>query len=365
MDRHDVSKDVTAEIVAHIHQEDLKVQHMFGCRGLTYWFDEIRKTAFCLIEAPDKNAIVEMHRLAHGEVPHQIIEVDTHIVESFLGRIEDPEKAIDTKLNIINDPAFRTIMTATIEPDFLKRYESLSYNLKMEHFFKQLAISFNSFDGNIVRQNSNEFLVSFQSVTKAVLCAIAIQEKVQTSITQYSIDSVKLNIGLHAGVPVTEKKSIFEDTIKLTERMLYVTCADVVISTQVMQLYESENFSSDVKKNQIYVLTHSEEIFLNNFMEFIENEWQKTDLKVEDFEKNLGVSKSKLYRQTIQLTGKAPNTFLVNYRLQKSLHHLQTQKTNISEVAFDCGFNSPSYFAKCFRKKYGVTPSDINISNYS
>ena len=62
MDRHDVSKDVTAEIVAQIHQEDLKVQHKFGCRGLTYWFDDIRKTAFCLVEAPDKNAIIKMHQ---------------------------------------------------------------------------------------------------------------------------------------------------------------------------------------------------------------------------------------------------------------------------------------------------------------
>ena len=85
-------------------------------------------------------------------------------------------------------------------------------------------------------------------------------------------------------------------------------------------------------------------------MEFIEKEWQNAELKVDDFEKNLGVSKSKLYRKMIQLTGKSPNTFLLNYRLQKSLHQLQNQKTNISEVAFDSGFNSPSYFAKCFEK---------------
>lgn len=67
------------------------------------------KTAFCLIEAPNSNAIIEMHKKAHGNVPHQIIEVDKTIIESFLGRIEDPEKALNTDLNIINDPAFRTI----------------------------------------------------------------------------------------------------------------------------------------------------------------------------------------------------------------------------------------------------------------
>ncbi len=54
MDRHDLSDAVTAEHIARLHQEDLKIQDQFGCRGLTYWFDEKRKTAFCLIEAPNE-----------------------------------------------------------------------------------------------------------------------------------------------------------------------------------------------------------------------------------------------------------------------------------------------------------------------
>ena len=105
MDRHDVSETVTAENVAQLHQEDLKIQDQHGCRGLTYWFDNKRKTAFCLIEAPDKKAILKMHNKAHGQVPNSIIEVDASIVESFLGRIENPKKAKNTVLNIINDPA--------------------------------------------------------------------------------------------------------------------------------------------------------------------------------------------------------------------------------------------------------------------
>ncbi|MDO9595052.1 MAG: DUF4242 domain-containing protein, partial [Lutibacter sp.] len=74
MDRHDVSETVTAENVAQLHQADLKIQDQYKCRGLTYWFDEKRKTAFCLIEAPNKEAIKKMHDHAHGEVPYKIIE---------------------------------------------------------------------------------------------------------------------------------------------------------------------------------------------------------------------------------------------------------------------------------------------------
>lgn len=75
MDRHDVAKVVTAEIVVKIHQEDLRIQHKYCCRGITYWYDDGRKTAFCLVEAPNKEAIVEMHAKAHGEVPNTGIAI--------------------------------------------------------------------------------------------------------------------------------------------------------------------------------------------------------------------------------------------------------------------------------------------------
>ena len=136
MDRHDVSEAVTAEMVAQLHQEDLKIQHKYDCRGLTYWFDDSRKTAFCLVEAPDKQSIKEMHEHAHGEVPHQIIEVDATIVESFLGRIEDPEKAQNTNLNIINDPAFRTLMVLSIEHHSFREGDPFSSISKLKQVTK-------------------------------------------------------------------------------------------------------------------------------------------------------------------------------------------------------------------------------------
>ena len=115
MDFHDLPDGVTAAHVAEMHQADLKIEHKYNCRGLTYWCDERRQTAFYLIEEPNEQAIVDLHQKAHGAVPQRIIEVNDTIVESFLGRIEDPEKSQNTKLNIINDPAFRTLMVVTIK----------------------------------------------------------------------------------------------------------------------------------------------------------------------------------------------------------------------------------------------------------
>ncbi len=76
MDRHDVPEAITPEEVAQIHQQDLKVQHKFGCRALTYWFAANRNKAFCLIEAPNKEAMLSIHKYSHGQVPNKVSDVE-------------------------------------------------------------------------------------------------------------------------------------------------------------------------------------------------------------------------------------------------------------------------------------------------
>lgn len=339
MDRHDVSEAVTAENVAQLHQADLKIQHEFGCRGLTYWFDEKRKTAFCLIEAPNEHAIEEMHSHAHGQVPHRIIGVDSTIVESFLGRIEDPATAQNTHLNIINDPAFRTIMKIGLK------------NVSLNDL-KSVAEVVLNFDGRIVNQSNTDALASFVSVTKAVRCALEIQSKLKETTNN------GLKIGLSAGVPVTEKKDIFEGTIKLAERMHYITKAGIVVSSEVKDLYKSENLNRFIEGGQVLALSPTDELFLNRLIDFVEKEWRNYNLTVDDFNTHLGYSKSQLYRKMIALIGESPNNFLMSYRLDRALTLFNKETGNIAEIAFHSGFSDPSYFSKCFHRKYGLSPSD-------
>ena len=123
LDLHNLPEGITAAHVAEMHQADLDLEHKYNCRGLTYWCDEKRKTAFCLIEAPSKEALIDLHENAHGAIPTRIIEVNDTIVESFLGRIEDPEKSKNVTLNIINDPAFRTLMVLKLRSKTLRLTE--------------------------------------------------------------------------------------------------------------------------------------------------------------------------------------------------------------------------------------------------
>jgi len=358
MDRHDLPEAVTAEEVARLHQEDLKIEHEFGCKGMTYWFDEERQTAFCLIQAPNKKALQDMHNHAHGAIANSIIEVDPGIVESFLGRIEDPEKARNTDLNIINDPAFRVLM--------LVAFRSFDIRVSCEESLRNIVLQarerindlIDSNGGRSVQSNAFSNLVSFGSVANAVDCVRAIAAEFDKKM--YDTDKLGLSIGLSSGLPIEHDSDLFGETIKQAERLCHVVQGDIVMTSEVRDLYESENLNAVIDTQRIRGLSPAEEQFLTDLMNFTEENWNRSDLRVEDFCSGLGLSKAQLYRKVKSLTGKSLNTFVKLYRLERALDLLLKKKGNISEVAFDTGFNSPAYFSKCFHSAYGLLPSDLD-----
>lgn len=75
MDVHDHIEGLTADAVAKAHQADLDTQTKYGVKYLRYWFDEGTGKVFCLIDAPNKEAAIAVHREAHGLVADRIVEV--------------------------------------------------------------------------------------------------------------------------------------------------------------------------------------------------------------------------------------------------------------------------------------------------
>lgn len=74
LDKHKLD-GATAEAVAQAHEKDLETQDQYGVKYLKYWFDEDQGAVFCLAEAPDKEAAIQVHREAHGLVADEIYEV--------------------------------------------------------------------------------------------------------------------------------------------------------------------------------------------------------------------------------------------------------------------------------------------------
>lgn len=75
MDTHKKVEGLTAEAVAGAHKADLEVQGKHGVNYLNYWFNEAEGAVFCLVDAPNKEAAIAVHREAHGLLADDIIEV--------------------------------------------------------------------------------------------------------------------------------------------------------------------------------------------------------------------------------------------------------------------------------------------------
>jgi hypothetical protein len=71
-------EEVTPEILAAAHRQDLAVQDKYGVRYVKYWYDAATGRVFCLSDAPSKEAALAVHRESHGQMPDDIFEVEEH-----------------------------------------------------------------------------------------------------------------------------------------------------------------------------------------------------------------------------------------------------------------------------------------------
>jgi len=102
-----------------------------------------------------------------------------------------------------------------------------------------------------------------------------------------------------------------------------------------------------------------EDSFLMKFRDFVERNMTDSGLNIETIGAELGLSRVQLYRKVKALTGLSPVELLRTARLQKGRELLQDSGKTVAEVAYEVGFTSPSYFTKCFRDEFGISPSEL------
>jgi AraC-like DNA-binding protein len=354
MDIH-IVPGVKAKDVAEAHSKDLFIQEHHNCKCMTYWVDEKRENIFCLIEAPEKEVVEQMHREAHGLIPHKIIEVSNTLVESFLGRIYDPESAeiADDGLKVFNDSGFRILLvTKTTDPVLLQNESG------MEKANELLSTHNNIIRKNITTHGGREaehegsgFIISFTSAAKAVACALAIQKEMQ----QHNANALGFKIGINAGEPVESSNKMFGDTIQYALNLCNIAeSSQIAICARVKEMVSKDFFQND--KQYFLTLSPNDEILLQLLFNKLEENWQNPDFDMSEYCQAVAMSTSQLYRKTISLTGLSPNILLKEFRLEKAKELMKKQRYSIAQITYDAGFTSASYFTKCFKKKYGLLP---------
>jgi PAS domain S-box-containing protein len=106
-------------------------------------------------------------------------------------------------------------------------------------------------------------------------------------------------------------------------------------------------------------LSDLEEQFMSKVLEVIENHISEEEFSIEQFGKEVGMSRIQLHRKLKALSGKSASNYLRSVRLSKAKQMIEEGKENISQIAYLVGFSSPQYFTRCFKDEFGIPPSDL------
>ena len=120
-----------------------------------------------------------------------------------------------------------------------------------------------------------------------------------------------------------------------------------------------ERFSQDIRIQPGDIsITSADEKFLARVMAIVETNMGNADFTAEQFGRDAGLSRMQLHRKLVAMTGQSASDFIRLMRLKRAAQLLDGQAGNVSETAYSVGFNSLSYFAKCFREQFGASPHE-------
>ncbi len=105
-------------------------------------------------------------------------------------------------------------------------------------------------------------------------------------------------------------------------------------------------------------LTNRDASLLENLVEIIEDNMETEAFSVDQLQKEIGMSRMQLHRKLKALTNQSASEFIRSIKLKRAAQLLQQGGLQVTEVAYRSGFNHLSYFAKCFKEEFGLSPTD-------
>lgn len=226
-----------------------------------------------------------------------------------------------------------------------------------QKFHNSVSKTLRHFEAKIIKQDNNNYLVMFRTATNAVLCALKIQSDIKYITSKFDRKSRNLKIGIRTGTKTERDLGGSKEVISAVLDLCDFQFQDIVITSAVKVLYEKENRNALIDKDHIRSLSRAEEQMLINLLENAHTLWNTPKFTVGNLSRQLGMSPSQFRRKLKRLTGKPPNLFIREFRLKRAIHLMNLNFGQISQVATESGFKSPSYFTKCFRATFGILPS--------
>ena len=136
-----------------------------------------------------------------------------------------------------------------------------------------------------------------------------------------------------------------------------------ILEAKISNIISLRRNARQVFRSKIHIeaqdiaVTSLDEQFMRKALELVEKNMGTTDYSVEAMSRDMGMSRTLLYKKILALTGRPPLEFVRSLRLKRAALLLSKSQMNVSEIAFQVGFNDPKYFSKHFKNEFGVLPS--------
>ncbi|WP_198439898.1 nickel-binding protein [Pareuzebyella sediminis] len=349
MDLHHIDPDITLEDLNNAHLKDIEVEKKYGLEHKKYYVNFEEKTVFCLMYGPNKEAIHDSHAEVHGVGPCNVIEVSS-LTPTFDFNAMIGEGGGKNEWDVA--------LTHTGEIDTGFRSLLLIYMRNLYGEEKELSQALfqiiRKHDGTVVMQPDRKIMASFLHAQDAFLC--------QKSVASYMKvhNTTEYNLALVTGKPVDETGSVLFENASAQLRALCLLGGNrsVFVDTKTKSLFEKglDNVSES-NNTQEKEMSAKDLKFFMELHTIIKEYLKSSSLKSDYIGKALGFSKAQTYRKIKSLTGMAPNELIREVRLRQALDELKNKDKTIAEVAYSSGFNSPTYFTRVFKERFGLLPT--------
>jgi AraC-like DNA-binding protein len=354
--------EISVENTRKAHLADIAVQKKYGVTYHQYWINEEAGTVYFLMEGPDKESCAATHREANGITACQILEVEGGMYDAVMDKNQKEDHGLAEHDDSEIDTGYRFILSLDIHANTLSKDLMDCDHLKLPRRSRNKALHIiEDCNGKIINTPSFDIIIAvFKNPEKVLRCAYDMQRelhKYQNEPT-VEIDDISFNMGISVGKPVIENEGFFEEAIRMSQRLCFIAGENEIITSRLFAEFCDAN--EIIKKNmKLRILNLADQNFLDTLLDITENRFSEYEFGVERLSRDLGVSQPQLYRKVTAITGRSPVTFIRDIRLNKALSLIRENIYNISEIALEVGYNSSSYFSKCFQEKFGIKPSRI------
>ncbi|GAA3522849.1 hypothetical protein GCM10022393_41920 [Aquimarina addita] len=249
-------------------------------------------------------------------------------------------------------------------------------NPKHKELIEQSVLAYR---GEMIQYDGETFTATFDGPSKAVHCSNKL-------VTMIRSCNAQLTIGVHikectVGNPISKEiedlsslisKNPISDQILITQTVKNLLVGATIIFTPYKTIFETESRESlllytvterqpdckELHKTDATILPQNNS-FLKKVLQNIDNHLSNEYFGVEMLCREIGVSERQLQRKLKAITNKSPNKLICSLRLHRAKELILSEQSTIAEIAFQAGFSNPSYFSKCFKKEFAISPSDL------